>query len=70
MVEAAGMAVVLKHRAEIHGSASPITNTHLPSSIGVSCGCALASLVRREAYVLSYIYAFWLTAWVSLTEFC
>ena len=33
-------------------------------------GCALASLVRREAYVLSYIYAFWLTAWVSLTEFC
>ena len=24
----------------------------------------------EEAYVLSYIYAFWLTAWVSLTEFC
>jgi len=26
----------------------------------------LASLVRRKAYVLSYIDAFWLTAWVSL----
>jgi MFS transporter, DHA2 family, multidrug resistance protein len=26
----------------------------------------LASLVRREAYVLSYIDAFWLIAWVSL----
>jgi hypothetical protein len=24
----------------------------------------------EEAYMLSYIYAFWLTAWVSLTEFC
>jgi hypothetical protein len=24
----------------------------------------------EEAYVLSFIYAFWLTAWVSLTEFC
>jgi DHA2 family multidrug resistance protein len=27
----------------------------------------LASLVRREAYVLSYIDAFWLTAWVALS---
>ena len=26
----------------------------------------LASLVRREAYVLAYIDAFWLIAWVSL----
>ena len=26
----------------------------------------LASIVRREAYVLSYIDAFWLIAWVSL----
>jgi hypothetical protein len=26
----------------------------------------LANFVRREAYVLSYIDAFWLTAWVSL----
>jgi MFS transporter, DHA2 family, multidrug resistance protein len=26
----------------------------------------LASLVRRESYVLAYIDAFWLTAWVSL----
>src|SRR5262249_23156611 len=27
----------------------------------------LANLVRREAFVLSYIDAFWLIAWVSLT---
>jgi DHA2 family multidrug resistance protein len=26
----------------------------------------LASIVRREAYVLAYIDAFWLIAWVSL----
>jgi DHA2 family multidrug resistance protein len=26
----------------------------------------LVNFVRREAYVLSYIDAFWLTAWVSL----
>jgi DHA2 family multidrug resistance protein len=26
----------------------------------------LANLVRREAYVLSYIDAFWLTAWIAL----
>jgi DHA2 family multidrug resistance protein len=26
----------------------------------------LANLVRREAYVLAYIDAFWLIAWVSL----
>jgi DHA2 family multidrug resistance protein len=26
----------------------------------------LAGLVRRESYVLAYIDAFWLTAWVSL----
>jgi hypothetical protein len=26
----------------------------------------LASTVRREAYVLAYIDAFWLIAWVSL----
>ena len=26
----------------------------------------LANIVRREAYVLAYIDAFWLIAWVSL----
>ena len=42
---------------------SRATGADNPSAQGLG---VLASLVRREAYVLAYIDAFWLIAWVSL----
>jgi hypothetical protein len=58
------------------GSRSRITTAQLAGPFGsratgigepAAQGTAvLASIVRREAYVLAYIDAFWLIAWVSL----
>ena len=47
--------------------AAPFDNR--PTGLGEAAAQGLgvlASLVRREAYVLAYIDAFWLVAWVSL----